>query len=63
MNEKEREKALADFEANRFNILITVDALNAGLNVPEVDSAICVSGVSTELVATQQAGQYSAHTH
>lgn len=57
LNDKERVLALQEFENNKYNILIAVDALNAGLNVPEVDAAICVSGVSTELVATQQLGQ------
>jgi len=57
MKDKDRENALIDFENNKFNILIAVDALNAGLNVPEVDGAICVAGVSTELVATQQLGR------
>lgn len=40
-------------------MLIAVDALNAGLNIPDTDSAICVSGVSTELVAVQQSGRIS----
>lgn len=34
-----------------------MDALNAGLNIPDIDSAICVAGVSTELTQTQQIGR------
>lgn len=60
---KDRDEIIKQFEDGKFDILIAVDALNAGLNVPEVDSAICVSGVSTELTNTQQLGQYSAHTY
>lgn len=57
MKEEERKKVLEDFRNNEFKYLISVDALNAGLNVPDVDSAICISGVSTELVAVQQSGR------
>lgn len=57
MKMEDREQVLADFRDNKFKYLISVDALNAGLNVPDIDSAICISGVSTELVATQQQGR------
>lgn len=57
MKEAERAKVISDFEENKFDILIAVDALNAGLNIPEVDSAISVSGVSTELTNVQQLGR------
>lgn len=48
---------LEDFENNKYLVLIAVDALNAGFNVPDVDGAICVSGVSTELTQVQQLGR------
>jgi len=57
MKLEEREKVLQEFADNKFTRLICVDALNAGLNVPDTDSAICVSGVSTELVGVQQQGR------
>ncbi len=57
MKEDERKIVLKNFENGTFSILIAVDALNAGLNVPDVDSAICVSGVSTELTNVQQLGR------
>lgn len=52
----ERESVLRRFNDST-KVLVAVDALNAGLNVPEVDGAICVSGVSTELVTIQQIGR------
>ncbi len=36
---------------------MAVDALNAGLDIPDIDAAICVSGVSTELTNIQQLGR------
>lgn len=57
MKDGERDQALQDFANNKFSILVAVDALNAGLNVPEVDGAISVSGVSTELTNIQQLGR------
>lgn len=62
MNHKEREKVLEDFENNVIKRLIAVDALNAGLNIPDTDSAICVSGVSTELTQIQQLGRVQRRT-
>ena len=53
----ERQKILEDFSNNVYSIVVAVDALTAGLNVPDVDAAICLAGVSTELVATQQLGR------
>lgn len=53
----ERELNLIAFEQNQFNILIAVDALNEGLNVSQVDAAICAAGVSTELTNSQQLGR------
>jgi len=61
MKDEERNKVLSDFGESKFKYLIAVDALNAGLNVPDIDSAICVSGVSTELVATQQRGRVARY--
>lgn len=57
MKADERELVLEQFKNNDAKYLVAVDALNAGFNVPEVDSAICTSGVSTELVAVQQLGR------
>lgn len=34
-----------------------MDALNEGLNVPDVDSAICLSGSSTAIVTVQSLGR------
>lgn len=57
MKSDEREIVLNNFKNNVFQYLVAVDALNAGLDVPDVDAAICVSGTSTELVAIQQLGR------
>ena len=57
MKTADRQTALDKFSDNTFSYLVAVDALNAGLNVKDANSAICVSGVSTELVAYQQIGR------
>lgn len=57
MKTQDRESVLQRFKDNEFNILIAVDALNEGVNVVDVDAAICLSGVSTELTNTQQIGR------
>ena len=59
LKNNEREDVLKQFENNTYRILVSVDALNAGLNIPDTDSAMCVSGVSTELTNTQQIGRIS----
>lgn len=55
----ERDSILEDFRTNKIRRLIAVDALNEGLNVPDADSAICLSGVSTELTQNQTLGRVS----
>lgn len=57
MKDLEREGVLSKFANNESNILISVDALNAGLNVPDANSAIDISGVSTPLVGIQRTGR------
>lgn len=52
-----REEILHRFDTSEFNILVSVDALNEGLNIPDLDAAICASGVSTELSFIQQLGR------
>ncbi len=54
---EDREESLRKFSDSSSNILIAVDALNAGLNVPDANAAICLSGVSKELVGVQQLGR------
>ena len=63
IKKEEKENILAEFEKSEFKILAAVDALNAGLNIPDTDSAICLSGVSTELVSTQQLGRTTRRTN
>lgn len=57
MKNNERKDIITKFADNTITILVAVDALNAGLNIPDADAAICASGVSTELINTQQQGR------
>lgn len=57
MKDKDREQVLEDFKSNKYRYLICVDALTAGLNVPDTDSAICVAGTSVELTQIQALGR------
>jgi superfamily II DNA or RNA helicase len=57
LKQKEGEKVLSDFKANKFRILIAVDALNEGFNVPDIDAGICVSGISSKITGIQQMGR------
>lgn len=61
MNTEDREKVLENFRTNKTRYLIAVDALNEGLNVPDADGAICVSGVSKQLVQQQTLGRVTRH--
>lgn len=62
MKDKEREQVLEDFRSNKYRYLICVDALTAGLNVPDTDSAICVAGTSVELTQVQALGRITRKT-
>ena len=57
MKSNDRAKIIRKFADGEIHILVCVDALNAGLDIPDADAAICISGVSTELVAVQQRGR------
>lgn len=57
MKPKDREDVLAKYREDTHRVLIAVDALNAGLDIPSADAAITVSGVSTELVGVQTLGR------
>lgn len=59
MKKREKEVTLQKFRSEGYRILVAVDALNEGLNVPEADSALIVSGDSVEHVAQQQLGRVS----
>ena len=53
----ERTRILKDYSENKSNCLIAVQALNAGMNIPDIDRAICISGNSSELDAIQRLGR------
>lgn len=57
MKDAEREANLVDFSNGKTNALVTVVALNEGLNVPDASGAICVTGTSTEISNIQQLGR------
>lgn len=52
-----RNKILQDFKLDKHKVLIAVDALDAGLDIPEANAAISVAGVSTQLSGTQRLGR------
>lgn len=57
MKDKDRQAVLKRVEENKSKILIGVSALNEGLDIPDLDAALCVAGVSTPLEFIQQAGR------
>lgn len=52
-----RVQILKDYSDNKSSCLIAVQALNAGMNIPDIDKAICISGNSSELDAIQRLGR------
>lgn len=58
LKDDERKLVLEQFASNKeIKYLIAADALNAGLNVEDIDAAISLSGVSTELPFIQRIGR------
>lgn len=62
LKSKQREEVIEKFKKLDKGILVSVDALNAGLNVPDTDAAICASGTSIDLTFLQQLGRISRKT-
>lgn len=54
---KERFQNLDDFSNGKYRILVSVDALSAGLNIPKCELGICVAGTSKVLEDTQRRGR------
>ncbi len=52
-----KKKILADFANNKFNCLIAIKALDAGLDIPSITAAISISGDSSQLTAIQRLGR------
>jgi len=63
MSTKEKEEALANFRNGTYSKIVAVKALNEGIDVPEADSLLVVSGDSTELEATQLCGRVIRARH
>ena len=54
---KEREEALDNFRSGRIRALVSARVLNEGLDVPEADTGIVVSGTQGEREYTQRIGR------
>lgn len=63
MGTAEKEEALVRFKSGECRILVAVKALNEGIDVPEADSVLVVSGDSTELEAVQVLGRVIRARH
>ena len=63
MTTSAKEEALTRFKSGECRILVAVKALNEGVDVPEADSILVVSGDSTELEATQTLGRVIRARH
>lgn len=57
LKSREREEILLKFASPIYKVLISVEALNEGLNIVELDRAISAAGVATELVGIQTLGR------
>lgn len=57
LSEKEKNKNFSDFVNNTYRVLISINALNAGVNVPECSVAINFSGSSKQLSDIQRRGR------
>lgn len=59
MSTKDREENIRRFVSKETNILLSVSALNQGLNIPDIDAALCISYDSTPITFQQQVGRAS----
>lgn len=53
----EKKKMLGDFSHDKFNCLISIRALDAGLNIPSINFGLSISGDSSQLTAIQRLGR------
>lgn len=61
MKNNERELVLNTIDDPKYRVLVSAEALNVGYNLPNLDAAICASGVSTELVGIQMIGRINRY--
>lgn len=59
MTKAEKADSMKRFTEKETNILLSVSALNQGLNIPDIDAAMCISYDSTPLTFQQQVGRVS----
>ena len=61
MKDNDRAAVLATISDPKYKVLVSAEALNVGYNLPDLDAAICASGVSTELVGIQMIGRINRY--
>lgn len=57
MKDKEKDKMLEDFKNDKFNVMLSVKALDEGVNVVNCDTAIIVGGSSSQRQQLQRIGR------
>lgn len=57
LNATAKQEVLNTATEDRIKVICSVEALNAGYDLPVIDSAICLAGSSTSLPTTQQLGR------
>jgi superfamily II DNA or RNA helicase len=57
IKQEERKKALDDFTAGKFKILLSTIVLDQGMNIPSIDVGIILAGNSTERQTIQRLGR------
>lgn len=61
MKDNDRADVLSKISDSKYKVLVSAEALNVGYNLPNLDAAICASGVSTELVGIQMIGRINRY--
>ena len=61
MKDIDRKLVLELISKPKYKVLVSAEALNVGYNLPDLDAAICASGVSTELVGIQMVGRINRY--
>lgn len=57
MNDSDREQVLKDVRSPETKVICTVDALNAGFDLPDIDAGIALSYVSSAITSIQVLGR------
>lgn len=57
MNPRERERYLREFRQGKINVLLAVDILNEGIDIPEVDLVVFLRVTHSRIIFLQQLGR------